>query len=65
MERVAEVTDRHILVSQSGDGVPLQLRPGYDDDEVQVVIDRGGVGVSVNVRVADLRHGLDLVEVMA
>lgn len=63
MMRVREVVDRRVLVDRSGDGVPLQLRPGDDDGDVLLIVDHAGVGISINMRIEDLRHGLDLVEV--
>jgi hypothetical protein len=62
--RVRPVTDEWLEVLQANDGVPVQVRPGTDDCQVQFLIHHGSGGSMVEFRIEDLTHAIDLVRVM-
>jgi hypothetical protein len=66
--RIRQRSDSWIDVPQVSQGMPIQLRPGTEDGDVQILIHttgpNGSTGVMVEVRAADLRVGVDAAEVM-
>jgi hypothetical protein len=62
--RVRPMTDEWLEIIQANDGPPVQVRPGTDDGEIQILIHHGAGGSMVEVRNEDLIHAIDLVQVM-
>lgn len=64
MTRVVESVQRVVFVPPVGAGASLQVRPGRDGEVLLLLDHLGMTGVSISVRISDLREALDLVEVM-